>query len=66
MKVYINGMMCQHCAARVKKALEEAGCKAEIDLENKCAHVTECTADEAALRAAVEKAGYEFVSVARD
>lgn len=66
MKVYVDGMMCQHCAARVKKALEAAGCKAEIDLDNKCANVTECSADEAALREAVEKAGYTFVSLSQD
>lgn len=63
MKIYIDGMMCQHCAERVRKALEEVGCSAQIDLENKCALVSACTAAEKVLRQAVEKAGYTFVSV---
>jgi len=66
MKVFIDGMMCQHCAARVKKALEAVGCQAEIDLENKCANVTACAAGEAAIKEAVEKAGYTFVSIANE
>ena len=64
MKVYVDGMMCQHCAARVKKALEAVGLQAEIDLENKCAEVSG-EADDAAIRKAVEDAGYTFVSVSR-
>ena len=61
MKVMIDGMMCMHCAGRVKKALEAIGVKAEIDLENKCAQVPD-GADEAAIKKAVEDAGYTFVS----
>ncbi|MBQ9299880.1 MAG: heavy-metal-associated domain-containing protein [Clostridia bacterium] len=64
MKVFIDGMKCVHCAARVKKALEAIGLSAEIDLENKCAAVTG-EADEAAIKKAVEDAGYTFVSVSR-
>lgn len=61
MKAMIDGMMCPKCAARVKKALEALGVQAEIDLENKCAQITgEVSAD--AVREAVEKAGYTFVS----
>lgn len=39
-KMTIEGMMCQHCASRVRKALEALGCKVEIELENKCALIS--------------------------
>lgn len=40
--IYIEGMMCNHCTAHVKKALEQLdGVKgADVSLENKCAVVT--------------------------
>ena len=62
MKVRIDGMMCMHCAGRVKKALEAIGVPAENDLENKCARIPDGS-DAAAVKEAVEKAGYTFVSV---
>lgn len=63
-KMTIEGMMCQHCAGRVRKALEALGCKAEIQLENKCALITDTAgADDAALRAAVEKQGYAVKAI---
>lgn len=61
MKVRIDGMMCMKCAARVEKALDAIGVKAEIDLENKCAMIPDGS-DAAAVKQAVEKAGYTFVS----
>jgi len=33
--IKVEGMSCMHCAARVKEALEELGCKAEVSLEKK-------------------------------
>ena len=65
MKAYINGMMCMKCAARVEKALAAIGCEAKVDLENKCA-VISGDVTEAAVREAVEKAGYTFVSTEKD
>ena len=65
MKLTIEGMMCMHCAARVKKALEGIqGVSAEVDLESKTASVT-CPegTDPALLKAAVEKAGYTMTSI---
>ena len=61
MKVKIDGMMCMHCAGRVKKALEAIGVQVEIDLENKCANIPD-DADVNAVKQAVEGAGYTFVS----
>ena len=63
-KMTIEGMMCQHCAARVRKALEALGCKVEIELENKCALISDAAgADDNALRAAVEKQGYTVKTI---
>ena len=60
----IEGMMCKHCAARVEKALNAVeGVTAAVNLEAKTATVTG-EAEDAALRKAVEGAGYTVVSIA--
>ncbi len=55
----IEGMMCQHCVAHVKKALESVPgvTSAEVSLEENRAVVTG-GADPEALKAAVVEAGY--------
>ncbi len=59
--IKIDGMMCEHCVKRVKKALEAvAGVEsAAVSLEGKEA-VVECaeTVSEATLRDVVKEAGY--------
>ncbi len=58
----INGMMCPHCQAAVKKALEAFdGVTADVSLEDKAAYITG-HADVEALKKAVTDAGYEVVS----
>lgn len=56
----VEGMMCQHCAAHVKKALEAIpGVTAEVKLETKQAVVTLTQpVEDAALEQAVTAAGY--------
>lgn len=65
-KMIINGMMCDHCKARVEKVLSEVEGvnSAVVTLDQKCADVT-CSSDvnSETLKAAVEKAGYEVVEV---
>jgi len=63
-KMMIDGMMCNMCKAHVEKALAAvAGVTSyTVDLEGKCATVAG-TADAAALKAAVEEAGYKVLSV---
>jgi len=58
-RIPVDGMMCQHCVAHVKKALEEVkGVKsAEVDLDGKCATVV-ASCDASALTAAITSAGY--------
>ena len=64
--IKIDGMMCQHCVAHVKKALEgaAAGCDVAVDLDAGKAVVSGKTLPEdAVLTAAVTEAGYEGVDI---
>ena len=61
----IEGMSCAHCSARVEKALNAIeGVNAKVDLKAKTASV-EMSGEigDDVLKAAVEDAGYEVVSV---
>ena len=59
----INGMMCPHCQAAVKKTLEAFdGVAADVNLEDKAAYVTGC-ADLEVLKKTVTDAGYEVVAI---
>lgn len=62
----IEGMSCAHCSGRVEKALNGIdGVSAVVDLAAKSAAVTlEKPVDDAVLKAAVEDAGYEVISIA--
>ncbi len=57
----IQGMMCPHCVAHVKKALTAIpGVEADVQLENNCAVITmEQPVEDAVLVKAVVDAGYE-------
>ena len=61
----INGMMCPHCQAAVKKALEAfEGVKADVNLEDKAAYITaDGDVDKEALKQAVIDAGYEVAAI---
>ncbi len=62
-KVYVDGMSCGHCSARVEAAFNEVkGVSAKVNLEEKYAYITskkEMTADEA--KVIVEGIGFTFV-----
>ncbi len=63
MKITVNGMMCQRCEAHVKKALEAIeGIESAAASHEQNLVTIENTReiDEAAIRAAVEDAGYEY------
>ena len=62
MTIQIEGMMCNHCRARVEKALKAvAGVESvEVKLEEKCA-VVSGTAELAALRQAVIDADFQVI-----
>ena len=64
--VRIKGMMCEHCEATVKKALEalDGVESAEVNHEAGTAILEESRpVDEAAIKAAIEDRDYEFVSL---
>ena len=60
----IEGMSCEHCAARVEKALSELGVAAQVDLAGKKAVITmeNAVADDDLVKAVVD-AGYEVVGL---
>ncbi|SCP94871.1 heavy-metal-associated domain-containing protein [Anaerobium acetethylicum] len=61
----INGMTCGHCQARVENALNAIdGVEAKVDLKKKIAKVKmDREIPDEVLKAAVEEAGYEVVSI---
>ncbi|MGO5096648.1 heavy metal translocating P-type ATPase [Agathobaculum sp. LCP25S3_E8] len=63
--IQIEGMMCEHCVAHVKKALEAFdGVSAQVDLQSGTATVQGSTLpDDAKLTEAVEQAGYKVVGL---
>jgi copper ion binding protein len=63
--IYIEGMSCSHCSARVEKALNKInGVNAKVNLENKLAEVTlDKAIDDKDLINAVEDAGYSVTSI---
>lgn len=63
--IQIEGMMCEHCVAHVKKALEAFdGVSAQVDLQGGTATVKGSTLpDNAKLTEAVEQAGYKVVGL---
>lgn len=65
MTIKIEGMMCQHCQARVQKALDAiSGVSAVVDLNSGTAAVTAPeTVTKEMLKKAIEDAGYEVTSI---
>lgn len=65
MKIYVEGMMCNHCKMHVEKALNAIdGVNATVDLAGKRADVTlSKDVPEAALREAIVNAGYEVKGI---
>ena len=62
----IKGMMCGHCEARVKKALEELSFvdEAETSHENGTAELTLCgEMDEKAVKKVITDAGYKYLGI---
>ena len=66
MKITVKGMMCPHCEAHVKKALEALDGIESAVASHKEELVTITNTkdvDEALIRAAVEEAGYEYAGI---
>lgn len=54
----VEGMHCEHCSARVKKALEALGAKCDIDLKNGEVRVSGESLDDKTLKDTVETLGF--------
>lgn len=66
MEITVNGMMCGHCEAHVVKALEGLNGVVSVTADhntNTVAIETNASVDEAAIKAAVEEAGYEYAGL---
>lgn len=65
-EIYIDGMSCMHCAAKVEKALASVSgvADAKVDLVNKKAVVKlKKDIDNATLKATVEDLGYNVTDI---
>ena len=68
MKVKIEGMMCLHCAGKVKEGLESLdGVKnVEINLKKKTAEIeSELPISEAVIKEKVESLGYKYIKLVK-
>ena len=66
MKISVKGMMCEHCEKHVKEALEAIEGVTSATASHEKAEVvieTSKEVDESVIKAAVEKAGYEYAGV---
>lgn len=63
-KITIEGMMCEHCVAHVKEALESLGATAvEVSLDDGCA-VCETDKSDEEIKSVIEEEGYDVKSIA--
>lgn len=62
MKLTVQGMTCGHCAGAITRAIERLGGNADVDLTGGTVRVSG-TADENAVREAIEKEGYVVTGV---
>ena len=53
-----EGMRCEHCSARVKKAIEEMGLTVTVDLSNGDVRVSGDVIDEKAVKDTIEDLGF--------
>ncbi len=63
--IEIDGMMCEHCEAHVTEALNKIGVKVKADHNAKKAYIESGDADDEAIKAAVEGAGYKYIKTVR-
>lgn len=65
-KVFIEGMSCGHCAARIEKALGKLDgvASVKVNLTGKFAELdTSKDLDDKSVLAAIDSAGYQFVKI---
>lgn len=65
-KVFIDGMSCGHCAARIEKSLAtlDGVSSVKVNLAGKFAEIeTAKELDEGAVNSAIDNAGYQLVNI---
>ena len=65
-KVFIDGMSCGHCAARIEKALAtiDGVAQVKVNLTGKFAEIeTAKDLDDKSVSQAIDSAGYQFVKI---
>lgn len=55
----VEGMMCEHCSARVEKAVTAMGYKVSVDLKNGEVKVSADSINETELKEAIEDLGFD-------
>jgi len=64
-KIIIEGMMCQHCANSVSKAISNlGGSDIEVNVENGYA-IADIEADDNQIKAAIDKLDYKVMDIVR-
>ena len=64
-QITVEGMSCGHCVKHVTEALKEiGGTEVEVSLEKKLATGNFSDITDEAIKAAVEDAGYDVISIA--
>lgn len=64
--IYIEGMQCEHCKARVEKVLKELRgvTKVDVSLENKKAIIeADASAENSIIKEAIEDIGFEVTNI---
>ena len=56
--INVEGMHCEHCSARVKKAVETLGMKCDVDLSKGEVKVSGENLDEIKIKEAIENLGF--------
>lgn len=66
--VYIDGMTCEHCKARVENAFNSlSGCYAKVNLKKKCAEIwTNEKMSEEEFTAIIKKNGYTVIGFSQE
>lgn len=62
-EVYIEGMMCEHCAKRVEDALSGIGANVTVVLNEKKAILKDTNLDDETIKNTIEDAGYEVKDI---
>ena len=62
-KVYVDGMMCEHCRKRVEGVFSSLGLEGKVDLAEKVVYCPDLKGKEDDLKKQIADAGYEVVKI---